>query len=110
MRGVDEFGYSANNVETEQIMQAEGHRFSFVQVKSSSSDVLCQHALRNLFQTRGSVPLFWSQYPNLLYKPTPKLAIDNNIQREAFEKHFNDQIYAHQYGQQVIINLVRVVV
>lgn len=48
-RGVDEDGKVANYVETEQIMIFRGHMISFV-------------------QTRGSVPVFWSQ-PGYKYRP-----------------------------------------
>lgn len=29
-------------------------------------------------QTRGSIPLYWSQRPTLKYKPSPKIAKDVN--------------------------------
>merc|ERR1711976_159551 len=51
MRGVDSEGHAANFVETEQIVEYDTSRCSFV-------------------QTRGSVPLYWYQFPNLKYKPT----------------------------------------
>ena len=35
--------------------------------------VLFAHDCYSLSQTRGSIPLFWSQRPNLRYKPVPLL-------------------------------------
>ncbi|XP_037554707.1 phosphatidylinositol-3-phosphatase SAC1-like isoform X2 [Dermacentor silvarum] len=84
MRGLDSEGHAANFVETEQIIEGDTARSSFV-------------------QTRGSIPLFWTQLPNLRYKPPPTLTSGLN-HLEAFQKHFDNQIYT--YGNQVIINLI----
>ncbi|XP_067650738.1 phosphatidylinositol-3-phosphatase SAC1-like [Haliotis asinina] len=84
VRGVDTEGQVANFVETEQIVQYDGIRCSFV-------------------QTRGSIPLFWSQKPNLKRMPLP--VINSAINHmDGFQRHFDDQIY--NYGKQVLINLV----
>nr|CAD7456735.1 unnamed protein product [Timema tahoe] len=83
-RGVDTQGNVANFVETEQIVEFSGDRSSFV-------------------QTRGSIPLFWHQLPNLKYKPRPKLNPNEN-HYEAFSRHFDSQII--NYGKQVLINLL----
>ena len=53
-RGIDDTGECANTVETEMIVNIDGFAFSFVQI-------------------RGSIPLFWQQYPNIRYKPVPRL-------------------------------------
>ncbi|ELT87336.1 hypothetical protein CAPTEDRAFT_220075 [Capitella teleta] len=84
MRGVDSEGHAANFVETEQIVEYGSTRSSFV-------------------QTRGSVPLYWYQYPNLKYKPAPIISTLQN-QNDAFQRHFAAQIY--NYGKQVLINLL----
>ncbi|XP_071449003.1 phosphatidylinositol-3-phosphatase SAC1-B isoform X2 [Hetaerina americana] len=84
MRGVDSEGQVANFVETEQIVEYNGDRSSFVQI-------------------RGSIPLFWSQYPNLKYKPRPKLSPNVN-HGGAFCRHFDNLIF--NYGKQVLINLI----
>ena len=52
-RGVDENGYVANYVESEQFLLFQGHVLSFVQL-------------------RGSVPVFWSQ-PGFKYRPPPQI-------------------------------------
>lgn len=84
MRGLDAEGNVANFVETEQIVEYGAARCSFV-------------------QTRGSVPLYWSQFPDLSYKPRPIIsaALDH---LDAFRRHFATQIY--NYGRQVIVNLL----
>lgn len=52
-RGVDTEGHVANYVETEQLIHVHNHTLSFV-------------------QTRGSVPVFWSQV-GYRYNPRPRL-------------------------------------
>ncbi|VFV17217.1 phosphatidylinositide phosphatase [Lynx pardinus] len=84
VRGIDSEGHAANFVETEQIVHYNGSRASFV-------------------QTRGSIPLFWSQRPNLKYKPLPLInKVANHM--DGFQRHFDSQVII--YGKQVIINLV----
>ncbi|XP_022255548.1 phosphatidylinositide phosphatase SAC1-A-like isoform X2 [Limulus polyphemus] len=85
VRGVDSEGHVANFIETEQIVECDGCMTSFV-------------------QTRGSIPLFWSQMPNLKRKPSPQV-INNQNHIDGFSKHFDNQIF--NYGKQVLINLTR---
>eukprot|EP00051_Salpingoeca_urceolata_P023163 m.389635 g.389635 ORF g.389635 m.389635 type:complete len:594 (-) comp20071_c6_seq1:182-1963(-) len=83
-RGIDEAGSVANFVETEQILRAG-------------------HTLCSFVQTRGSMPLFWNQAPNLKYKP--RVAVDATADHtKAFRLHVEDQI--QRYGNNVAINLV----
>jgi len=84
VRGADSNGHVANYVETEQIVEVGNDVCSYV-------------------QTRGSIPLFWQQRPNLKYKPPPTLE-PNQAHNVAFSKHFQSQVPL--YGQQVIVNLV----
>ncbi|KAF4100225.1 phosphatidylinositol-3-phosphatase SAC1-A [Onychostoma macrolepis] len=84
VRGIDSEGHAANFVETEQIVQYSNARASFV-------------------QTRGSMPFFWSQRPNLRYKPKPQISTDTN-HMDGFRRHFESQVLI--YGKQVILNLV----
>ncbi|XP_050068336.1 phosphatidylinositol-3-phosphatase SAC1 [Anopheles maculipalpis] len=83
-RGINSDGDVANFVETEQIVITEHDCVSFV-------------------QTRGSIPLFWNQTPNLQYKPRPQLAtrMDHMI---ACTRHFDEQ--CKRYGAQGLINLI----
>ncbi|OXB65956.1 hypothetical protein ASZ78_002704 [Callipepla squamata] len=82
--GIDSEGHAANFVETEQIVHYKGSKASFV-------------------QTRGSIPFFWSQRPNLKYKPKPQISKSVN-HMDGFQRHFDSQIIS--YGKQMIVNLV----
>uniref|UniRef100_A0A6Q2YFF3 SAC domain-containing protein n=1 Tax=Esox lucius TaxID=8010 RepID=A0A6Q2YFF3_ESOLU len=84
VRGIDTEGHAANFVETEQIVQYNGGKASFV-------------------QTRGSIPFYWSQRPNLKYKPKPQISKAVN-HLDGFQRHFDSQIII--YGKQVILNLI----
>ena len=90
MRGCDPDGNPANYVETEQIIEfasspiGSGGRCSFVQL-------------------RGSIPLLWSQMPNLKYKPPP-VPIMNVNQMDVCQKHLNE--LTSLYGRVVLINLI----
>ncbi len=50
VRGADADGHVGNFVETEQVVEHAGAVASYV-------------------QTRGSMPMYWQQYPNIKYKP-----------------------------------------
>ncbi|XP_069573326.1 phosphatidylinositol-3-phosphatase SAC1-B [Brachyistius frenatus] len=84
IRGIDSEGHAANYVETEQIMQHSSAKASFV-------------------QTRGSIPFYWSQRPNLKYKPKPQISKTVN-HLDGLQRHFDSQIII--YGRQVILNLI----
>lgn len=93
-RGTNCDGFTANEVETEQIVH-DGNISSF------------QYGLFSSFvQMRGSVPVYWSQNSA---KMTPKPAINIDINDPFFEaagKHFNNLLY--NYGSPVIVlNLVK---
>ncbi|KAG0209749.1 hypothetical protein BGX28_009969 [Mortierella sp. GBA30] len=87
-RGIDENGNTANFVETEQLLRIvrddSDHQVSFV-------------------QTRGSIPLFWSQSPYRL-KPIPIMERTEEENETGFKKHVDAQI--DRYGRQIFINLV----
>ncbi|XP_016845504.1 phosphatidylinositide phosphatase SAC1 [Nasonia vitripennis] len=83
-RGIDSNGNVSNFVETEQILEVNGSKSSFV-------------------QTRGSIPLFWQQAPNLKYKPKPQI-MPNENHLVASARHFESQIF--HYGKQIIVNLI----
>lgn len=85
-RGIDRDGSVANFVETEQIVEYDNDKCSFVQI-------------------RGSIPLFWSQSPDLRYKPPPKvLDVDSEEQKQACVKHLDSMSLL--YGRQVLLDLV----
>uniref|UniRef100_A0A3Q1GJ10 Inositol polyphosphate-5-phosphatase F n=1 Tax=Acanthochromis polyacanthus TaxID=80966 RepID=A0A3Q1GJ10_9TELE len=83
-RGVDTDGHVANYVETEQLIHVHSHTLSFV-------------------QTRGSVPVFWSQ-AGYRYNPRPRLEKGEKETMSYFAAHFEEQLKL--YKKQMIINLV----
>uniref|UniRef100_A0A1A8G2J1 Inositol polyphosphate-5-phosphatase F n=1 Tax=Nothobranchius korthausae TaxID=1143690 RepID=A0A1A8G2J1_9TELE len=83
-RGVDAEGHVANYVETEQLIHVHSHTLSFV-------------------QTRGSVPVFWSQ-AGYRYNPRPRIEKGEKETMPYFAAHFEKQLKL--YKKQVIINLV----
>lgn len=93
-RGVNCEGYSANEVETEQIIH-DGNISSF------------RYGLFSSFvQIRGSVPIYWSQN---ISKMTTKPPINIDVFDPFYEaagKHFNNLFY--NYGSPIIVlNLVK---
>jgi hypothetical protein len=83
-RGVDRGGSVANFVETEQIAQVDGdYHLAYM-------------------QTRGSVPLFWTQTPTLRYKPPVEIQASEDHELAA-RRHFTEQL--RRYGKQSVINL-----
>ncbi|XP_040217400.1 phosphatidylinositide phosphatase SAC2 [Rana temporaria] len=83
-RGVDKSGNVANYVETEQFIHVHNHTLSFV-------------------QTRGSVPVFWSQV-GYRYNPRPRLDKGEKDTSPYFCLHFNKELEI--YKKQFILNLV----
>ncbi|VDO73631.1 unnamed protein product [Heligmosomoides polygyrus] len=87
-RGVSLDGHPANFVETEQIVEttsAHGRLTAFL-------------------QTRGSIPLLWSQRPNLKWQPMPTMKPSDD-QLAAYVKHFELQRMTYG-GKIVIVNLI----
>ncbi|OBA19840.1 hypothetical protein METBIDRAFT_45575 [Metschnikowia bicuspidata var. bicuspidata NRRL YB-4993] len=83
-RGIDDSGAVANFNETEQILTtAGGQVYSFL-------------------QTRGSVPVYWSEINNLKYKPN--LVVSSRPSQDATAKHFKEQV--ELYGDNFLVNLV----
>ncbi|KAK6205200.1 SacI homology domain-containing protein [Scheffersomyces amazonensis] len=83
-RGIDSDGNVANFNETEQIFTSKDKH------------------IYSLIQTRGSVPVYWSEINNLKYKPN--LVISSQSSIDATSKHFEDQIKF--YGDNYLVNLV----
>ncbi|KAI3474749.1 hypothetical protein Pfo_029934 [Paulownia fortunei] len=82
-RGANLEGDTANFIETEQLLEFEGHISSFLQV-------------------RGSIPLLWEQIVDLSYKP--RLNIINHEQTsKVVERHFNDLL--KRYGGCIVVDL-----
>ncbi|CAI0426343.1 unnamed protein product [Linum tenue] len=82
-RGANLQGDTANSIETEQLLETEGFRSSFLQF-------------------RGSVPLLWEQIVDLSYKPRLRI-IDNEQTPKVVERHFLD--LSQRYGDVVAVDL-----
>ncbi|KAI1465971.1 SacI homology domain-containing protein [Daldinia caldariorum] len=88
-RGIDDNGYAANFVETEQILSTP--------TWSPSSKI------HSFVQVRGSIPLFFTQSPYSL-KPIPVLQHSPEANFRAFTKHF--ELMSKAYGSIQLVNLV----
>ncbi|KAG1049124.1 hypothetical protein G6F43_008533 [Rhizopus delemar] len=90
-RGVNEDGEVSNFVETEQIVIFKRNEINHV---------------ASFIQTRGSIPLFWSQSPYSLH-PIPTLERTEKENERAFQRHF--EIQEKLYGRQIVVNLTELV-
>ncbi|CAO0801593.1 unnamed protein product [Mucor circinelloides] len=90
-RGINEDGQVANFVETEQAVIFKKDEVNHV---------------ASFIQTRGSIPVFWSQSPYSLH-PVPTLDRTDQENKAAFQKHFETQ--EKLYGKQIIVNLTELV-
>lgn len=88
-RGIDQDGFVANMVETEQLLSPSSW--------DPSSKVY------SFLQVRGSIPLFWSQSP-YSFKPIPMMQHSEEANYNAFRKHFD--MLSRNYGALQIVNLV----
>lgn len=88
-RGIDEEGYVANAVETEQIL--------------STSDWDNDSGIHSFVQCRGSIPLFFSQIP-YSFKPVPTLHGSPEANQKAMHKHY--QVLEAKYGSVHCVSLV----
>ncbi|KAL8675566.1 MAG: hypothetical protein Q9168_000078 [Polycauliona sp. 1 TL-2023] len=88
-RGVDEEGYAANSVETEQILS----RASWAR----------SERIYSFTQFRGSIPLYFSQSP-YAFKPVPVLQHGFKTNHDAFKRHFTNLV--NRYGDLQIVLLV----
>lgn len=89
VRGSDRrTGDPANFVETEQV----------IEYQTSGTTGRC-----SFVQIRGSIPLLWSQSPNLKYKPPP-VPIPSPDQPDVMAKHVDD--VTATYGPVVLVNLI----
>ncbi|CEI66899.1 hypothetical protein FVEN_g8547 [Fusarium venenatum] len=88
-RGIDQDGFVANMVETEQLLSTP--------TWDPSSNVY------SFLQVRGSIPLFFKQSP-YAFKPTPIQQHSQKANQVACRRHFES--LSRNYGQLQIINLV----
>ncbi|KAF9924153.1 hypothetical protein FBU30_005821 [Linnemannia zychae] len=93
-RGIDALGNVSNYNETEHIIILDPVTNALI----PSNRTVMAHV-----QTRGSIPVFWTQINNIKY--TPKLQIFDNPDTEtAFKRHF--ELQKRYYGPQLVINLI----
>ena len=107
-RGMDEQGHVSNYNETEQIvvlndtaggLSGFGGGQSMINEKGLGRDP----QVLSFVQTRGSVPVYWTEVNNLRY--TPKLQVRGvETAVQAARKHFDEQI--RLYGSNYLVNLV----
>lgn len=88
-RGADPQGSVANFVESEQLVLLE--------------DKQGNTTLSSFVQIRGSIPLLWSQIPNIKYKPPTRIAPPTDS-HPAFDRHFKELLETYQ--DVVAVNLV----
>ncbi|KAL1878266.1 hypothetical protein Daus18300_002184 [Diaporthe australafricana] len=88
-RGIDEEGWCANSVETEQLLSPA--------IIDTSSKIY------SFLQIRGSIPVFFTQSPYSL-KPSPVFQHSDDSNFQALKKHF-DRL-RQQYGSLQVANLV----
>ncbi|XP_008793079.2 phosphoinositide phosphatase SAC8 isoform X1 [Phoenix dactylifera] len=82
-RGANLEGDTANFIETEQLVEFEGLKSSFLQI-------------------RGSIPLLWEQIVDLSYKPRLSI-ISHEETPKVVERHFHDLI--QRYGETMAVDL-----
>lgn len=88
-RGINQDGFVANMVETEQLL--------------APSDYDDSSKVHSFLQIRGSIPLFFSQSPYAI-KPVPVLQYSDETNRQAAQKHF--ERLKRSYGSVLAVNLV----
>ncbi|WJX76697.1 Phosphoinositide phosphatase sac8 [Trifolium repens] len=82
-RGANFEGDTANFIETEQLLELEEFKFSFLQV-------------------RGSIPILWEQIVDLSYKPHLRV-ISHEQTHNIVERHFHD--LSQRYGDVLAVDL-----
>ncbi|EXJ81436.1 hypothetical protein A1O3_07728 [Capronia epimyces CBS 606.96] len=109
-RGIDDQGHVSNFNETEQVVvlndvsgppagYAGGAGIQNGKIAGQPSDT----QVLSFVQTRGSVPVFWSEINDLRYVPKLQIrGVDTAV--DASRKHFDEQIRI--YGENYLVNLV----
>ncbi|WEW59288.1 Phosphoinositide phosphatase sac1 [Emydomyces testavorans] len=110
-RGIDEQGHVSNYNETEQIIilnDSSGGLPGFAGSGGMQTGKIGGASGRDLHvlsfvQTRGSIPVYWSEINNLFYVPRLQVrGVDTAI--PAARQHFTEQIRI--YGENYLVNLV----
>ncbi|XP_013644405.2 phosphoinositide phosphatase SAC8 isoform X1 [Brassica napus] len=93
-RGANLEGDTANFVESEQIVEINGFKFSLLQVRGSIPLFF--------FFDIGSIPLLWEQIVDLSYKPQLKINKHEDTPK-VVQRHFHD--LSQRYGEIMVVNL-----
>jgi hypothetical protein len=110
-RGLDEEGHAANFNETEQITILNDTSSSGMSGFAGTGDMQSgklggsgnEMQILSYVQTRGSVPVFWTEVNNLKYTPKVQMrSIEAAI--PAARSHFEEQVRI--YGDNYLVNLV----
>ena len=106
-RGMDESGHVANFNETEQIVvlndTPRGLPGFDSQMNGSTTKGGPEPQVLSYVQTRGSVPVFWSEINTLKYVPRLQVrSVETAV--SAAKRHFDEQIAF--YGDNFLVNLV----
>ena len=105
-RGADAEGAVANFVETEQIVEIVRLSKTTAEDKSSNAPAKLSRdprpSVASFVQVRGSIPLLWSQIPELKYKPPTRVA-PAPASAAAFSKHAGALL--ERYGDVLALNL-----
>lgn len=95
MRGIDSSNNTANTVETEQMLIIPDNSAAPAEKKLLASYVLM----------RGSIPVYWSQFPDVRYKPPMTLTEPHQVNTAAATEHFRALV--RNYGAPVYcVNLI----
>ncbi len=97
VRGIDKNGNVANFAETEQYVIHKKSK-SNLDVKEFTVDFI------SYLQIRGSIPLFWTQQPNLQLNPSISFDQKDRENYNSFDKHV--QHITKDYGKVVFIDLI----
>ena len=106
-RGMDELGHVANFNETEQVVVLNDNSNGLPGFDSQTNGTTKRNSFEpqvlSYVQTRGSVPVFWSEVSTLKYTPTLQVrGVETAI--DAAKRHFDEQIAI--YGTNFLVNLV----
>ncbi|KAA1069312.1 hypothetical protein PGT21_020571 [Puccinia graminis f. sp. tritici] len=102
-RGINSEGDVSNFNETEMIMTTFPPNYNTQANGPTDPGNGRSFVKAGFVQTRGSVPLFWTEINNLRYRPDLKI-IDLPESLEAMKAHFDQQVSI--YGDQYLFNLV----
>uniref|UniRef100_A0A6B2KZX6 SAC domain-containing protein n=1 Tax=Arcella intermedia TaxID=1963864 RepID=A0A6B2KZX6_9EUKA len=97
-RGANKSGHVVNFVETEQLFYSPREETGFSRETPGT--------LTSFVQVRGSIPILWSQKPNLNWDPPIKIKPNTSEEQfSALKNHFDDQV--KHYHNQTVVSLIK---